>query len=251
MYAEGARATREIRPAQPVVPLDVGAVPARRITVMVASAREAPHPGWLPRLARDPGIRVWGEAVGDAARLATCVERHLPDVLLLDKAMLDALDQASLRRLQAQCRHVRVLLLWDEVSHGVVSAVFRNRFHGFLPTTAPPEMLLKAVRAVSRGELWLSRASLARTIAELLGLPDAEPAGEPVVAPLPGFAEPLTPREAQVVELLRRGCTNKEIAQELGIMEDTVKKHLQGVFAKLGVHRRTLVALRGLPATAA
>jgi len=51
----------------------------------------------------------------------------------------------------------------------------------------------------------------------------------------------------QVVELLRRGCINKEIARELGIMEDTVKKHLQSVFAKLGVHRRALVALRRLP----
>jgi DNA-binding NarL/FixJ family response regulator len=56
--------------------------------------------------------------------------------------------------------------------------------------------------------------------------------------------EVLTPREVEVVEHLRQGSTNKEIARRLGIMEDTVKKHLQSVFAKLGVHRRALVVMR-------
>jgi DNA-binding CsgD family transcriptional regulator len=53
----------------------------------------------------------------------------------------------------------------------------------------------------------------------------------------------LTPREVQIVELVRRGCSNKEIALALGVVEDTVKKHLQSVFGKLGVRRRALVAL--------
>ena len=55
--------------------------------------------------------------------------------------------------------------------------------------------------------------------------------------------EGLTPRERQAVELLREGLSNKQIARQLGVGEDTVKKHLQNVFAKLGVHRRALVAL--------
>src|SRR3989304_6940335 len=55
----------------------------------------------------------------------------------------------------------------------------------------------------------------------------------------------LSRREKQVVELLRQGLTNKEIARQLNIKEDTVKKHLQNVFGKLGVRRRTLVALNG------
>lgn len=55
--------------------------------------------------------------------------------------------------------------------------------------------------------------------------------------------EGLTPRERQTVGLVREGLSNKQIARRLGIGEDTVKKHLQNVFAKLGVHRRALVAL--------
>jgi len=52
-----------------------------------------------------------------------------------------------------------------------------------------------------------------------------------------------TDRELEIVDLLRRGMTNKQIAQELGIMEETVKKHLQHIYDKLGVHRRALVML--------
>lgn len=60
----------------------------------------------------------------------------------------------------------------------------------------------------------------------------------------PAASDPLTGRESQVVAHVRQGFTNKEIARRLGIQEDTVKKHLQAVFGKLGVRRRALVALR-------
>jgi len=56
-------------------------------------------------------------------------------------------------------------------------------------------------------------------------------------------ADACTGRERQILELVKRGLTNKEIARRLGIMEDTVKKHLQHVYDKLGVRRRTLLML--------
>ena len=195
----------------------------------------------------ESGIDIKGGLVVDATCVATCVEQHLPNVLLLDKALLDGLDPRSLRRIRALRSHVRVLLLWDEICQDLVADVLRNRFNGFLLTTCVPEVCLKAIRAVSEGELWLSRASLVTAIVDLLGLSDPGDVGASADGLRAGVAEALTPRELQVVALLRRGCINKEIAQELGIMEDTVKKHLQSIFAKLGVHRRALVALRPLP----
>jgi len=189
------------------------------------------------------GIEITGEPDLDATGLATCVEHQLPNVLLLDKALLDRLDPPSLRRIHAQGPRVRVLLLSDEICRDLVADVLRNRFHGFLTAICRPEVCLKAIRAVNQGELWLSRASLAFAIADLLQLPAPEDAD----ALRAEASDALTPREMQVVALLRRGCINKEIAQELGIKEDTVKKHLQSVFAKLGVHRRALVALHCLP----
>ena len=220
---------------------------AAGITVMIASDRKALHAVLLSTLACEPGMEIKGEPVMDASCLATCVEHHLPKVLLLDKALLDGLDPQSLLRIHARSGHVRVLLLSDEICHGLVADVLRNRFHGFLLTTCVPKVCLKAIRAVCQGELWLSRASLAMAITELLGLSD--PGEVPASSDaLPAAAsEALTPRELQVVALLRRGCINKEIAREMGIMEDTVKKHLQSVFTKLGVRRRALVALHRSP----
>jgi DNA-binding CsgD family transcriptional regulator len=62
-------------------------------------------------------------------------------------------------------------------------------------------------------------------------------------SPLVDARHPCTCREREIVELLRRGLTNKQIAQQLGIMEETVKKHLQHIFDKYGVRRRALVML--------
>lgn len=220
---------------------------AAAITVMIASDRKAAlHAQLLSVLAGESGIEIKGH-VRDAGRLANYVEHHLPKVLMLDKALLDGLDPRSLRRIHALSGHVRVLLLSDQIRQGQVADVLRHRFHGFLLTTCPREVCLKAIRAVSQGELWLSRASMAMAIDDLVVLSDPGDPGASGDAPRLDAYQALTPRELQVVALLRRGCINKEIARELGIMEDTVKKHLQSVFAKLGVRRRALVALRPLP----
>ena len=219
---------------------------ARSITVMIASDRQALLMAWVPRLLREPGIELHAESLTDPARLGYSVEQKLPSVLLLDKAMLDRLDGESIRTIRTCWESTRVLLLWDELCDGLVVDVLRNHLHGFLLTTCRPEVYLKAIRAVSRGELWLSRAALANAIAELLPAPRCIVAAEPLRSACNGTT--LTRREQQIVELLRCGCTNKEIANQLGVMEDTVKKHLQSVFCKLGVHRRALVALRPQPA---
>ena len=78
---------------------------------------------------------------------------------------------------------------------------------------------------------------------------DAETSTEPgTPPPLPGSRtvdrrHPCTDREREIVDLLRRGMTNKQIAHQLGIVEETVKKHLQHVYDKFGVRRRALVML--------
>ena len=216
-----------------------------RITVMIASDRQALIEAWIPRLMSEPGIELHAEPLTDPARVGHSVAQRLPSVLLLDKAMLDRLDGECIRTMRTFCANTFVLLLWDELSSGPVAHVLRHRFHGFLPMTSLPDMVVKAIRAVSQGELWLERAALAKAIAELLPGPRSIVAAKPLHSARSNAA--LTQREQQIVDLLRCGCTNKEIAHQLGVMEDTVKKHLQSVFSKLGVHRRALVALRPQP----
>jgi len=215
------------------------------ITVMIASDRQALLLAWVAMLMPEPGIVLHAEPFSDPARLGYCIEQKLPAVLLLDRAMLDRLDGESIQRTRALFENTRVLLLWDEVCEGLVVDVLRYRFHGFLLTSCLPEAGLESIRAVSRGELWLSRMALANAIADLLPASPRTVAAKPLY--LARSSTALTSREQQIVELLRCGCTNKEIANELGVMEDTVKKHLQSVFSKLGVHRRALVALRPHP----
>lgn len=211
---------------------------------MAASDRQALHAAWLSMLASEPGIEIKGEPVMDATRLAACLERHQPKVLLLDKPLLDRLGPMPLQWIHQRCPHVRVLLVSEQVCRSVVADVLRNRFHGFLLMTSPRDLCLKAVRAVSKGELWLSRRLLADVVTDPtwpLALGEAAVSADPDRI---RAMETLTQRELQVVVQLQRGCSNKEIARELGIMEDTVKKHVKSVFAKLGVHRRALVMLQ-------
>ena len=212
------------------------------ITVMIASDRQALLLAWMARLMHEPGIEFHAESLTDPARLGFSIEQKSPAVLLLDKAVLDRLDGGSIQTIRALLGNTRVLLLWDELCDGLIVDVLRYRFHGFLLTSCLPEAGLESIRAVSRGELWLSRAALADAIADLL------PATPSIVAVKPldsaSSSATLTQRQQQIVELLRCGYTNKEIANRLGVMEDTVKKHLQSVFSNLGVHRRALVALR-------
>lgn len=221
---------------------DFEAADAAAIAVMIASERRDLRAAWLSKLARVSGIEIRGEPL-DATCLAARVERYQPDVLLLDKALLDRLDPQSLQMIHAQTRRVRVLLLCDEPCPGLVADVLRNRFHGLLLGACLPEVCLKAIRAVSQGELWLSRQLMAEVITDAawpLATAESGASSDPdrVLA-----MDTLTQRELQVVARLHLGSSNKEIARDLGIMEDTVKKHLRSVFAKLGVRRRALVVL--------
>ena len=217
------------------------------ISVMLASNRRLTLAALAHRLAHEPGMALEVESFSDPASLGPRVQRRRPRILLLDKALLDRLDTLSLRAMRADFERTRVLLLWDRLCNGVVIDVLRHRFNGFLPTTCLPEVCLKAIRVVSQGDLWLPRAAMAKALADLLPASGHVAADPPPPSARSDDLQGLTPREHQIVDLLRRGCTNKEIANELGVMEDTVKKHLQSVFAKLGVHRRALVALRPQP----
>jgi DNA-binding NarL/FixJ family response regulator len=243
------RAPERRQAASSAVPAGAGAGCAAAgigapIAVMLASGRQALLDSLLPRLASEPDIELLGDPVADPARLLTSLRQRLPALLLLDKPMFDRLGPASVRAIHAKHPGLRVLLLCDEAGAGLVEAVLRHRFHGFLLTRCSPAASAKAIRAVSRGELWLPRTMLASAVFDPLQAPAQGELTPHDDRPLNEAKDALTPREAQVVAQLRQGFTNKEIARRLGVMEDTVKKHLQSVFAKLGVHRRALVVLR-------
>ena len=217
------------------------------VHVLVASPRLRMARSLKEALGRERDIRVPDSPIAHPAELARYVAAERPRVLVLDTLLFEALEPGSLQAWH-ETSWTRVLLWCDVACAASVERVLMHRLRGFLLTNDPPALCLKAILAVDRGELWLPRALLADALLRHLSPPASRPADAQAYAGAPRLEArlPLTPREAQIVDQLRLGATNKEIARQLGIMEDTVKKHLQSVFNKLGVHRRSLVVLRQL-----
>lgn len=197
---------------------------------------------YLPEhLAQEPGITVLGSSSDDCACLSAALECYRPDVLLLDGRRGAPFDTGPMQAVRNYANSGRVVLLLDRADWRTADDILRNGFHGYLLTTSAVGSYARAIRAVSRGEIWLPRALLARVLGSWL-----KGAQAPVrpVAPPDADNCSLTARERQILAQLKKGLSNKQIAEELGVLEDTVKKHLQHVYNKLGVRRRTMVLAR-------
>ena len=216
------------------------------ITVLVGSGRESLLEQLLPRMASEQDIEVLSAPVADAAFLLMRLVQWRPKLLLLNRELFHQFSPKSLYMIHRMVPSLRVLLLAEEACPGLVEETLRCRFRGILLTSSPPDACLKAIRAVGRGDIWLPRCVLAKALSDLLQMPGHDDAGADSHPLCADSVDKLTQREKQLVRVLSQGLTNKEIARQLDIKEDTVKKHLQSVFGKLGVHRRTLVVLRQL-----
>ena len=174
------------------------------------------------------------EVVGEAADGRDAVERSrrfVPDVVLMDVRMprLDGI--SATREILAASPSTKVLVLTtfeeDEYIFGALSA----GASGFLLKRSRPEELIAAIHTVAAGEALLSPSVTRRVIdrtARRVGF--AEPSAERL--------EDLTPRERDVLELVARGLTNREIAEALVIEESTVKTHVKRILMKLELRDR-------------
>jgi DNA-binding NarL/FixJ family response regulator len=175
-----------------------------------------------------------------------------PDVLVLDCASFVVHQRNWLQRKARNHFPARVLWVLDAVPSGnegaqsVLDAVKLGWCHGFVTSDCPPAIALRAITAVARHDFWLPRAMLARAFSESQELRAGS--ALPLAAAREGdrTLTQLTMRERQILHLVRRGLTNKEVGRHLGIEEDTVKKHLRNMYAKLGVHRRAQMLLRSV-----
>jgi len=185
--------------------------------IRVAIAEEQSIVRWALReaLAKSPDLEIVGEA-GTALAALELLRRTKPDVLLLDAAIplhaeLDVL--AEIRDLD-DGPFVVVLASQSEPGHAARAVVAGA--HGCVSRSDEPEQLLGAIRAVGRGEQIISPA-----VATLAATGDGHP------------ARTLSVREQQVMEMLARGMTNREIAEHLAISIKTVDTHRSHVLKKL------------------
>jgi DNA-binding NarL/FixJ family response regulator len=170
-------------------------------------------------------------------RLSPWLHGNRVDVLLLEERWLQQLAPDSVRSLRARPEQ-RVLLVGERSCKAIAEEVVRQRFHGFIVAAGAADVCVKAVRAVERGETWIPPGLLVELLFE-----HVRPAG---ARPLEIVSSKLTRRETQIIGYVRRGLSNKQIAESLAISEDTVKNHLRRAYSKLGVHRRSEIITESL-----
>lgn len=197
------------------------------IRIIIADDHAIFRDGLRRLLASEKDFAVVGEAA-DGEQAISLTRQLKPDILLLDLAMPRKPGMETLRELAELKLPVHVILLTAAIHPFEVSCALQLGARGVVLKASPPELLLKSIRAVSEGQHWVASEVLSdwARIAE-------EPTG----------AAALTSREMEIVSAIRSGSSNREIAQKLSISEETVKRHLSNIFAKLGVSSRLELAL--------
>lgn len=204
------------------------------IRVVVADAHPLFVLGMKARLADEPGIAVVGEAANGDETLRV-VEAARPDLLLLDVTIAGLPAFPLLNRLAALKLPTRTVLTSPDSEPGQECTAVARGARGVLPKQGGLELVGRCVRHVMDGEYWVSRESIAELIAALRA-----PAGD---------AEPgvrLSTRERDIVSALITGASNKDIAWQFGLGEQTIKNHLRRIFAKFGVGNRVELAVHPL-----
>lgn len=182
-------------------------------------------------LHREGSIKIVGEAV-NIRQTIDAINKLEPDIILLDGTMpkMDGIE--ILPAIREKNLKTKALMITANKDESMIFNALKGGAKGFLSKDVSISDLIKAIKAVHNGEVWLERKLMARY---LDGEAFANPRGEIRAG---RQKRGLTPREKEVLSLLTTGCTNKEIAEALFISEKTVKSHLNSIFRKLDVTRR-------------
>jgi DNA-binding NarL/FixJ family response regulator len=202
------------------------------IRVLIADDQQLVRTGFAMILSTDSEIEVVAEATNghEAVKLATSLA---PDVVLMDIQMPVLNGIEATRRILGDARTAatRVLILTTFDLDEYVYDALRAGATGFLLKDTPPEQLLTAVRTAHHGDALLAPSVTRRLIEEFTQARQPAPAAAAQL-------EQLSPREAEVFSLLARGLTNREIAAQLVVGENTVKTHVARTLNKLSLRDR-------------
>ena len=189
-------------------------------------------------LAGAEAIEVVGEA-GDGREVLAAVDRHRPDVVLMDIRMPQLDGIAATRLVRAQPRAPEVIVLTTFQADELVLRALRAGAAGFLLKDTPPAEIVRAIELVHAGEGMLSPAVTRRLIAMVAGGEGEGDRRERARERLASLSE----REREVALAVGRGSSNADIAAELHMSVATVKAHVGRLFGKLEVDNRVQIAL--------
>jgi DNA-binding NarL/FixJ family response regulator len=216
-----------------------------KIRIVVADDHPIFRDGLCKLLALEEDFEVVAQAQ-DGRQVLEVLQQYQPDILLLDLKMpgLDGL--GTLQRLQAAKDKTKVIVLTASDDRNEFVQAMKLGTSGIVLKQTATEILIKSIRKVYAGEIWLDSYTTAAVIRQFVA--NEEPAVQPqtpTTAPSGRERErsPLSQREREIVALVAQGFKNKEMAEKMFISEQTVKNHLHNIFDKLGVSDRLELAL--------
>jgi two-component system, NarL family, nitrate/nitrite response regulator NarL len=218
------------------IPLEQHLLEAQRITrIVIADDHGVVRSGVKSMLGHEAGLLVIGEAEDGESALAMTKELQ-PDIILLDLHMPRLSGMMALRAILREAPRVKPILLAGTVTPLQAMEGLEAGARGILEKTSIAEDLIRSIRAVQSGEYWFNgeQASnpieMHRSLKHRAMTPKRKTYG-------------LTPRELSTVQCISEGCSNKDMAKELSISVETVKRHVSSVFDKTGVSTRLELAM--------
>ncbi|MCB0163695.1 MAG: response regulator transcription factor [Anaerolineae bacterium] len=198
--------------------------------VMIVDDHSVVRQGLTMFLTLDDGIEIVGEAENGEEALALARDLR-PDVVLMDLLMPKMDGISAIKQLRREQPDIEIIALTSVLEDASVVGAVKAGAVGYLLKDTKSDELCRAIHAAAAGQVQLSPEAAARLVREVK---------------LPDTPENLTERETEVLRLIGKGLSNKEIARELSIGEKTVKTHVSAVLNKLGVLSRTQAALHAV-----
>jgi len=208
-------------------------ITSSQIRVLLADDHAVVRAGICQFLEQADDINVIAEA-DDGQEAMELIEKHQPDVAVLDIQMPKASGIEVTRWVRGHHREVGVLILTAFDDDPYVMAVLQAGANGYVLKTASPKEIIRAVRDVHAGNSALDAEIVQKIVAQVSsGIQDQT-------------VEKLTGRELEVLALVAKGYTNKAIGVQLGISDRTVQGHLAHIFSKLQSGSRTEAVMRAV-----
>ena len=192
-------------------------------------------------VSRDLSIRgPWETALRDSYRIKihdalpdeTALRDYRPQLVILDTVVVDSDENILTRCIKAGCKALVLGADWPE---NMQIAVYAQGALGYCEKTAPPLIARKAVETVLKGDVWIQRDLISKVIGTLV---NRSKGPQLDTRRLDDALKTLSSREKEVVARIRKGESNKQIADHLFISERTVKAHLTSIFKKLDMSDR-------------
>ena len=204
----------------------MSAIALEQINIMIVDDHPVVRQGLRAMLSSEPDIRVQGMAAS-AREAISLIEREQPDVVLMDLRMPEMEGIEAIKRLRRISPNIKILVLTNYGSDEYIVRATQAGAMGYLLKNTPQEEIVNAVRVVHSDERYVPK-DIAKRLFEAIG------------------REELSPRELEVLVLVARGCTNKEVAQKLFISDKTVRNHVTSCLLKLQAKDRTEAVTRAI-----